>query len=42
VVETLVPGASVSEIARRHNMNAYMLFNWRREARQGRLPAVAS
>lgn len=41
VAETLVPGASVSEIARRHNMNANMLFNWRREARQGRLPAVA-
>ncbi|MER9858460.1 transposase [Mesorhizobium sp. M0098] len=36
-----MPGASVSEIARRHNMNANMLFNWRREARQGRLPAVA-
>jgi transposase len=37
VAETLVPGASVSEIARRHNMNANMLFNWRREAREGRL-----
>jgi transposase len=37
VAETLVPGASVSEVARRHNMNANLLFNWRREAREGRL-----
>lgn len=41
VAETLVPGTSVAEVARRHNMNANMLFNWRREAREGRLPAVA-
>jgi transposase len=39
VAETLVPGTSVAEVARLHNMNANMLFNWRREARESRLPA---
>lgn len=41
VAETLLPGASVSEIARRHKVNTNLVFNWRREARQGQLPAVA-
>jgi transposase len=31
VAETLVPGASVSVVARRHDVNANQLFKWRRE-----------
>ncbi len=31
VAETLQPGASVSVVARRHDVNANMLFSWRRE-----------
>lgn len=30
VAETLEPGASVSIVARRHDLNANMLFTWRR------------
>ena len=32
VAETLEPGASVSIVARRHDLNANMLFTWRRQA----------
>src|SRR6202030_385886 len=31
VAETLEPGASVSVVARRHDVNANQLFAWRRE-----------
>ncbi len=31
VDETYAPGASVSIVARRHDVNANMLFTWRRE-----------
>jgi transposase len=31
VAETLEPGASVSIVARRHDVNANMLFTWRRQ-----------
>ena len=31
VAETLEPGASVSIVARRHDVNANQLFKWRRE-----------
>jgi transposase len=31
VAETLASGASVSLIARRHDVNANLLFNWRRQ-----------
>jgi len=31
VAETFVPGASVSTVARRHDLNANMLFTWRRQ-----------
>src|SRR5580658_8263601 len=31
VAETLEPGASVSIVARRHDVNANQLFRWRRE-----------
>src|SRR3954470_16524078 len=33
VAEALLPGASVAEIARRHGVNANLVFNWRRIAR---------
>ena len=38
IEETLVAGAVVSEIARRHGLSPQQLFGWRRQARQ---PAVA-
>src|ERR1700694_3620098 len=31
VAETLAPGASVSIVARRHDVNSNQLFKWRRE-----------
>ena len=31
VAETLVPGASVSIVARRHDVNSNQLFRWRRQ-----------
>jgi transposase len=34
VEETLVPGAVVSEIARRHELTPQQLFGWRRAARR--------
>ena len=33
VVESLKPGANVSDVARRHGMSPQQLFAWRREAR---------
>jgi transposase len=33
VVESLGPGANVSEVARRHGLSPQQLFGWRREAR---------
>jgi transposase len=35
VRETLVAGASVAQIARRHGVNANLLFSWRRQHQQG-------
>jgi transposase len=32
VAETLEPGASVSVVARRHDVNTNQLFKWRRES----------
>jgi len=37
VEETLVPGASVARVARRHDVNANQVFYWRRLYREGRL-----
>ena len=34
LAETLVPGAVVSEVARRHGLRPQQLFGWRREARK--------
>ena len=31
VAETLIPGASVSMVARRHDVNSNQLFRWRRQ-----------
>jgi len=41
VAETLEPGASVSIVARRHDVNANQLFKWRRELLPKAVPAVA-
>ncbi len=38
VAESYKPGASVSLVARRHDINANLLFTWRR---QMRAPALA-
>ena len=35
VAETLEPGASVSAVARRHSLNAIMMFVWRGDPRFG-------
>jgi len=35
VAETLGPGASVAEVARRHGLNANMVFMWRGDPRFG-------
>ena len=37
VEETLVAGASVSRVARRHDVNANQVFHWRKLYREGRL-----
>jgi transposase len=37
VEETLVAGASVSIVARRHDVNANQVFAWRRQHRRGEL-----
>ena len=37
VEETLLPDASVSRVARRHDVNANQLFHWRKLYREGRL-----
>ena len=40
VRESLEPGATVSEVARRHRISPQQLTQWRRAARQARLPAT--
>jgi len=40
VAETLAPGASVSVVARRHDLNANMLFTWRRAIEAVALPVA--
>ena len=37
VEETLKPGASVSVIARAHDVNTNQVFKWRKQYREGRL-----
>src|ERR1043166_3588737 len=41
VAETLEPGASVSIVARRHDVNTNQLFKWRRELLPQGAPAEA-
>jgi transposase len=38
VEETLVPGAVVSEVARRHGLTPQQVFTWRRQARRQPAP----
>ncbi len=37
VRQTLEPGASVSIVARQHNINSNVVFRWRKEYREGKL-----
>jgi transposase len=39
VAETLEPGASVNQIAARHDVYPGLLFTWRRQMRSGKLAA---
>ena len=40
IEETLVPGARVSEVARRNGISASLLFTWRRQARAVEAPTA--
>jgi transposase len=42
VEETLQPGASVSRVARRHEVNANQVFYWRKLYREGRLGSTGA
>src|SRR5687768_13424166 len=42
VEETLKPGASVSLVARAHDVNTNQVFKWRRQYRQGQLEVDAA
>ena len=42
VEETLLAGASVSRVARRHDVNANQVFYWRKLYREGRLGGSAA
>lgn len=42
IEETLVPGAVVSEIARRHGLTPQQLFTWRRQGRRTTAPGKES
>ena len=39
VAETAEPGARVTDVAARHDVYPSLLFNWRRQVREGRLGA---
>jgi len=38
--EAMQPGASIAAIADRHGMSRSLVFNWRRQARQGKMAGV--
>jgi len=42
VDEAVIPGASVADIARRHGLNANLVFNWRKAARAAAAKVSAS
>jgi len=42
VAETFAPGASVSVVARRRDVNANLLFTWRRQVRAGSSPSAVA
>jgi len=42
VEETLEPGASVSRVARRHDVNANQVFHWRKLYQEGRLGTTSN
>ena len=42
VEETLLPGASVARVARKHGVNANQVFGWRKLYESGRLGASVS
>ena len=42
VGEAVIPGASVADIARRHGVNANLVFNWRKAARASSSAAAVS
>lgn len=42
VAASYAPGASVSEVARRHDVNANLVFTWRRQAGEGAADGQAS
>ena len=42
VEETLLAGASVSRVARRHDVNANLVFYWRKLYREGRLGSTGT
>jgi transposase len=42
VEETLLPGATVAEVARRHGVAQTVLFAWRRQARAGQLDVAVA
>jgi len=41
LLESLEPGANVSEVARRHGMSPQQLFGWRRQARDEQAPSAS-
>lgn len=41
VAESYASGASVSQVSRRHDINANQIFKWRRLVRQGLLGATS-
>ena len=40
--ETLLPGASVARVARRHDVNANQVFHWRKLYDEGRLGTTSN
>ena len=42
VEETLVPGVSVSRVARKHDVNANQVFRWRKLYHEGRLGTASN